>query len=63
MYTRYEMDNASEENWSAGAQTEILSGTSFAPDPTYPAIPNLPVPISYPQTATSCMLPLDPARL
>ena len=45
----------------AGAKTAILGASSFQPDPRYSPVPNLPVPISYPQMATLCLLPLDPA--
>lgn len=48
----------------AGAQTDIYATTSTALagiDSRYPAVPNLPVPVSYPQTASFAVLSLDPA--
>ena len=49
----------------AGAETDIYATTSSALagiDSRYPAIPNLPVPVSYPQTASFAMLTLEPAN-
>lgn len=51
----------------AGAQTDIYNGEGnpgafTGIDARYPAIPNLPVPVSYPQTATFALLTLEPAN-
>ncbi|KAA6429206.1 MAG: hypothetical protein FRX49_00602 [Trebouxia sp. A1-2] len=51
----------------AGAEIDIYNGESNPADFTgldarYPAIPNLPVPVSYPQTATFALLSLEPAN-
>lgn len=51
----------------AGAQTDIYNGegnpSAFTGiDTRYPAIPNLPIPVSYPQTATFALLTLEPAN-
>lgn len=51
----------------AGAEIDIYNGESNPADFTgldarYPPIPNLPVPVSYPQTATFALLSLEPAN-
>lgn len=51
----------------AGAEIDIYNGENSPADFTgldarYPAIPNLPVPVSYPQTATFALLSLEPAN-
>ena len=51
----------------AGAEIDIYNGETNAADFTgldtrYPAVPNLPVPVSYPQTATFALLSLEPAN-
>lgn len=51
----------------AGAEIDIYNGENRPADFTgldarYPAIPNLPVPVSYPQTATFALLSLEPAN-
>ena len=51
----------------AGAEIDIYNGESNPAafttiDSRYPAIPNLPVPVSYPQTATFALLTLEPAN-
>ena len=43
-------------------QTLVYNGVDFSVDESYAPVPDLPVPISHPQTATALMLPLDPAR-
>lgn len=50
----------------AGAETDIYNGANgraFAGlDTRYPAVPDLPVPVSYPQTATFALLSLEPVN-
>ena len=43
-------------------QTRVYRNVDFSVDEGYAAVPDLPVPISHPQTATVLALPLDPAK-
>jgi hypothetical protein len=48
----------------AGASTQVLdfSTTPASVDTRYQAVPDLPIPVNYPQTGSVVLLPLDPAR-
>ena len=50
----------------AGAETDIYNGANGRAftglDSRYPAVPDLPVPVSYPQTATFALLSLEPVN-
>ncbi|KAK9812389.1 hypothetical protein WJX73_007024 [Symbiochloris irregularis] len=46
----------------AGNQTRVYRNVDFSLDAGYASVPDLPVPISHPQTATVLALPLDPAK-